>query len=251
MILQDTTGLWFWVLQSSMAGEIQINCWLLSFLPYLLTRIPTYTHLCRWMTFCPEWLTGSPNLNTSNFLYLWVYLVVRRYSFLSKQYVDLIRWDVDSNSSWTWCEFFSVYKWNIWDMTTDLLSPQQLGRHPFLAHVRLLPIHRQSSAPQSCSQSKEGIRTGCTFWWRKQNQILRRNLGYPTMYYYLFVYHFAIVFSTPVLRNLQYILFWLCPSMRTREHARSWIIIPRGLRNENNDRWFSVELWWWYAPGGD
>ncbi|KAJ3504554.1 hypothetical protein NLJ89_g7877 [Agrocybe chaxingu] len=27
-----------------------------------------------WMTFCPEWLTGSPNLNTSNFLYLWVYL---------------------------------------------------------------------------------------------------------------------------------------------------------------------------------
>ena len=30
-----------------------------------------------WMTFCPEWLTGSPNLNTSNALYLWVYLVVR------------------------------------------------------------------------------------------------------------------------------------------------------------------------------
>uniref|UniRef100_A0A8C6QJU0 Emopamil binding protein-like n=2 Tax=Nannospalax galili TaxID=1026970 RepID=A0A8C6QJU0_NANGA len=28
-----------------------------------------------WMTFCPEWLTGNPNLNTSNWLYLWVYLV--------------------------------------------------------------------------------------------------------------------------------------------------------------------------------
>ncbi|KAJ4491562.1 Emopamil-binding protein, partial [Lentinula edodes] len=28
-----------------------------------------------WMTFCPEWLTGSPNLDTSNWLYLWVYLV--------------------------------------------------------------------------------------------------------------------------------------------------------------------------------
>ncbi|KAF9523908.1 Emopamil-binding protein [Crepidotus variabilis] len=28
-----------------------------------------------WMTFCPEWLTGSPSLNTSNPLYLWVYLV--------------------------------------------------------------------------------------------------------------------------------------------------------------------------------
>ncbi|KAH8825328.1 Emopamil-binding protein [Flagelloscypha sp. PMI_526] len=27
-----------------------------------------------WMTFCPEWLTGSPGLNTGNFLYLWVYL---------------------------------------------------------------------------------------------------------------------------------------------------------------------------------
>jgi len=27
-----------------------------------------------WMTFCPEWLTGSPNLNTSHPLYLWVYL---------------------------------------------------------------------------------------------------------------------------------------------------------------------------------
>lgn len=28
------------------------------------------------MTFCPEWLTGSPNLDTSNWLFLWVYLVV-------------------------------------------------------------------------------------------------------------------------------------------------------------------------------
>ena len=29
------------------------------------------------MTFCPEWLTGSPNLDTSNVLNFWVYLVVR------------------------------------------------------------------------------------------------------------------------------------------------------------------------------
>ncbi|XP_067116883.1 emopamil-binding protein-like isoform X2 [Osmerus mordax] len=28
-----------------------------------------------WMTFCPDWLLGSPNLNTGNWLYLWVYLV--------------------------------------------------------------------------------------------------------------------------------------------------------------------------------
>ncbi|XP_064638634.1 emopamil-binding protein-like [Lineus longissimus] len=28
-----------------------------------------------WMTFCPEWLIGSPNLVTDNPMYLWVYLV--------------------------------------------------------------------------------------------------------------------------------------------------------------------------------
>lgn len=28
------------------------------------------------MTFCPEWLTGNPNLDTSNPLYFWVYLMV-------------------------------------------------------------------------------------------------------------------------------------------------------------------------------
>ncbi|KAH0544330.1 hypothetical protein GP486_008523 [Trichoglossum hirsutum] len=27
-----------------------------------------------FMTFCPEWLSGSQNLDTSNFMYLWVYL---------------------------------------------------------------------------------------------------------------------------------------------------------------------------------
>ncbi|XP_004714137.1 emopamil-binding protein-like, partial [Echinops telfairi] len=28
-----------------------------------------------WMTFSPDWLVGSPNLNTSNWLYFWIYLV--------------------------------------------------------------------------------------------------------------------------------------------------------------------------------
>ncbi|XP_014706915.2 emopamil-binding protein-like [Equus asinus] len=28
-----------------------------------------------WMTFAPDWLMGSPNLNTNNWLYFWVYLV--------------------------------------------------------------------------------------------------------------------------------------------------------------------------------
>ncbi len=27
------------------------------------------------MTFCPEWLSGNQNLDASNFMYLWVYLV--------------------------------------------------------------------------------------------------------------------------------------------------------------------------------
>ena len=27
------------------------------------------------MTFAPEWLSGNANLDTSNFMYLWVYLV--------------------------------------------------------------------------------------------------------------------------------------------------------------------------------
>ena len=30
--------------------------------------------LTGWMTFVPEWLSGSPNLVTSNFMYKWVYL---------------------------------------------------------------------------------------------------------------------------------------------------------------------------------
>ncbi|OSX59878.1 hypothetical protein POSPLADRAFT_1059166 [Postia placenta MAD-698-R-SB12] len=29
-----------------------------------------------WMTFCPEWLTGSQYLNTSNAFHFWVYLVL-------------------------------------------------------------------------------------------------------------------------------------------------------------------------------
>lgn len=28
-----------------------------------------------FMTFCPEWLVGNVNLDTSNFMYKWVYLV--------------------------------------------------------------------------------------------------------------------------------------------------------------------------------
>ncbi|EIM85774.1 Emopamil-binding protein [Stereum hirsutum FP-91666 SS1] len=42
---------------------------------YWLVVLSTAELYGGWMTFCPEWLTGSPNLNTSNALHLWVYLV--------------------------------------------------------------------------------------------------------------------------------------------------------------------------------
>lgn len=32
------------------------------------------TSIAGFMTFCPEWLTGSVNLDTSNAVYLWLYL---------------------------------------------------------------------------------------------------------------------------------------------------------------------------------
>ncbi|KAJ2912115.1 hypothetical protein MD484_g8297, partial [Candolleomyces efflorescens] len=38
-----------------------------------------------WMTFCPEWLTGSPNLNTDNVLHLWVYLFLMNFMYVSRQ----------------------------------------------------------------------------------------------------------------------------------------------------------------------
>ncbi|KAF4981110.1 hypothetical protein FZEAL_3017 [Fusarium zealandicum] len=42
-----------------------------------------------FMTFCPEWLTGSPNLDTSNFMYLWVYLV-----FFNMLWVGIPLWAI-------------------------------------------------------------------------------------------------------------------------------------------------------------
>ena len=40
----------------------------LTFLGYMLTD-------AGFMTFCPEWLTGNQNLDASNFMFKWVYLV--------------------------------------------------------------------------------------------------------------------------------------------------------------------------------
>ena len=43
------------------------------------------------MTFAPELLSGSPNLDTSNFMYLWVYLVF-------------------FNMLWVWFPFWVLYE---------------------------------------------------------------------------------------------------------------------------------------------
>ena len=32
-------------------------------------------HVIGFMTFAPEWLSGNTNLDGSNFMYMWVYLV--------------------------------------------------------------------------------------------------------------------------------------------------------------------------------
>ncbi|KAJ9148339.1 Emopamil-binding protein-like [Pleurostoma richardsiae] len=43
-----------------------------------------------FMTFCPEWLTGNQYLDTSNFMYLWVYLVF-------------------FNTLWVWIPAYAIY----------------------------------------------------------------------------------------------------------------------------------------------
>lgn len=54
-----------------MEGRVPLSCFF-----FILIYLCDVFGCSRWMTFCPEWLTGSPNLNTSNALHLWVYLVV-------------------------------------------------------------------------------------------------------------------------------------------------------------------------------
>ncbi|CAH0024182.1 unnamed protein product [Clonostachys rhizophaga] len=53
-----------------------------------------------FMTFCPEWLVGNLNLDGSNFMYLWVYLVF-------------------FNMLWVFIPFYAIY-WAIGDISSAL-----------------------------------------------------------------------------------------------------------------------------------
>lgn len=43
-----------------------------------------------FITFCPEWLVGNINLDTSNFMYKWMYLVF-------------------FNTLWVWIPLYAIY----------------------------------------------------------------------------------------------------------------------------------------------
>ncbi|KKA29451.1 hypothetical protein TD95_003112 [Thielaviopsis punctulata] len=63
-------------------GDHKANVWMI-----ILATAEIYGG---WMTFCPEWLTGSLNLDTSNFMYLWVYLFF-------------------FNTIWVWIPLYTIY----------------------------------------------------------------------------------------------------------------------------------------------
>lgn len=58
------------------------------------TNTVIHMYCIGWMTFCPEWITGSPSLDTSNPLYLWVYMFF--FNFLWVVFPFLLLWQ-----SWT------------------------------------------------------------------------------------------------------------------------------------------------------
>ncbi|XP_047407897.1 emopamil-binding protein-like [Sciurus carolinensis] len=65
---------------------VVLDGFLALFLIYAIVKDKYYRHFIQitlcvcelygdWMTFFPEWLIGSPNLDTDNWFYFWVYLV--------------------------------------------------------------------------------------------------------------------------------------------------------------------------------
>ncbi|KAK9893858.1 Emopamil-binding protein [Cystobasidium minutum MCA 4210] len=77
----DSTVVSLEILTVFIGGPLALYC------AYLLTKDSMHRHpwllilstgelYGGWMTFCPEWLTGSRNLRTDNFLHLWIYLAL-------------------------------------------------------------------------------------------------------------------------------------------------------------------------------
>ncbi|KAH9827686.1 emopamil-binding protein-like [Teratosphaeria destructans] len=62
-----------------------------------------------FMTFAPEWLSGNPNLDTSNFMYLWVYLIF-------------------FNTLWVWIPLWILREAYQSISTNALLAPVHQGR---------------------------------------------------------------------------------------------------------------------------
>ncbi|KAM7198102.1 Emopamil-binding protein [Naviculisporaceae sp. PSN 640] len=62
-----------------------------------------------FMTFCPEWLTGDVNLDTSNWMYLWLYLFF-------------------FNTLWVWIPFYSI-----WYASKDIMDAFRVRSASFSA----------------------------------------------------------------------------------------------------------------------
>jgi hypothetical protein len=60
------------------------------------------------MTFCPEWLSGSPNLDTSNFMYMYVF----PRHWLVNLVLTMFRWVylVFFNMLWVFIPFWILYE---------------------------------------------------------------------------------------------------------------------------------------------
>lgn len=59
-----------------------------------------------FMTFAPEWLSGNPNLDTTNFMYLWVYLFF-------------------FNTLWVWLPLWILYE-AYWNVTSAMKGRQRI-----------------------------------------------------------------------------------------------------------------------------
>lgn len=64
-------------------------------------------HIIGFMTFAPEWLTGNQWLDSSNFMYLWVYLIF-------------------FNTLWVWIPAYAIYvSWNTLTAAFTVQSTKQ------------------------------------------------------------------------------------------------------------------------------